>query len=311
MDWKTLWTRFRGTFYFRIVYLVLVALLGALSLATTIACFAVLIIPALTLLVPHWFGERRMKHHALNGVLVLILATVFFGLLVTPGYASQSEYVLSGDGARLDLSDGIVLPFRANPGARNFNFTITMWTNDSAEENFTLSVEVLSLVGFAVAPQNVTMTHDVSGSDNLSNGDFGDGERFFANVPLEPFAHSYSFQAVDTPTGTRLLVTPRVPGPFHAEYGTYLALWLFNGFFNMILIILGFYLVLMLYWWTRRAREMRGSPMDRGKKRDEGGGEYTCTNCGGDVSEADTKCPNCGAEFGPRPESREPAEAKP
>lgn len=307
MDWKALWSKFRGTVYFRLLYLVLVALLGALSLATTIACFAVLIIPVLTLLVPHWFGERRTKHHALNGAFVMVMATLLFAALVTPSYMAQGEFVLNAEGTNVNLTDGIVRPFRPSPGPGNFTFTITMWTNATNVANLSVEVRVLSLVGFDVTTQNVTMIHPASGNGTLSNGVFGDGERFYAVVPLQPYAHSYNFAVTNLTTSKVLARTLGVPGPFHAPYATYFSLWLFNGFFNMILIIVGFYLLLMIYWWTRKARDLRGPRLDRGRKRDEGGGEYTCTNCGGDVSEADAKCPNCGAEFGPGPESREPA----
>lgn len=305
-----LWSKFRGTIYFRILYLLLIAVVGALSLASAVGCVALVLIPVLTLLIPHWFGERRFKHHALNGAFMLGLVSILFAAILTPGYVALDEFVLSEDRTRLDLSDGIVRPYRTDPGPRAFNFTVTMWTNDSYAANFRVHVRVFSLVGFNVANESVDMIHDRSGGDALSDGSFADGERFYAEVPLEPFVHSYGFGVVNG-SGLLLAATPNVPGPFHAEYSTYFALWLYNGFFTMIFVIVGFYLLLLLYWWTRKAREIRGSRgPDRGRKRDEGGGEYTCTNCGGDVSESDTKCPNCGAEFGPGPESREPADAK-
>lgn len=310
MDWKALWSKFRGTIYFRIAYLLLVSLLGALSLATTIACFAFLILPVLTLLVPHWFGERRVKQHALNGVFVMAVATLLFAALITPSYMAQDEFVLDRQGTRVSVSDGIVRPFRANSGPGDFNFTITMWSNDTDAGNFSVRVRVLSLVGFDVANDTADMVRDVSGNGTLFDGSLANGERFFAVVRLEPYAHSYSFQAFNRTSGTILVATLGVPGPFNAPYSTYFSLWLFNGFFNIVWILAGFYLLLLIYWWTRKAREVRGTRPDRGRKRDEGGGEYTCTNCGGDVSEADTKCPNCGAEFGPGTEPSEAPEAK-
>lgn len=316
MDWKALWSKFRGTHYFRITYLALTSALCALVLAATfrtaVVCFSVLLIPVLTLLIPHWFGERRAKHHALNGVLVLVLTTLFFAALFTPSYASQGEYVLDATGDDVTLSNGIVRPFRANLGAADFNFTVTMRVANATDPaNFTLRVQVLSLVGLDVGNQTVDMAPDLRGLDELSDGAFWNGERFYAVVRLEPYAHSYSFQVTNESSNTFAVRTVGVPGPYNAPYGTYFALWLINGFFQMILIVIGFYLLLMIYWWTRKAREMRGARPDKGRKRDEGGGEYTCTNCGGDVSDADTKCPNCGADFGPGTERLEPAEAKP
>jgi hypothetical protein len=132
---------------------------------------------------------------------------------------------------------------------------------------------------------------------------YGDGEQFYAVVPLQPYPHYYTFDATNGTADGTLIDALLVPGPFHAPFRAYFVYSLIGGFFNMIFIVVGFFLLLMLYWWTRRAREIRGTQLDRGRKRDEGGGEFTCTNCGGDVSEADVKCPNCGAEFGPGPEA--------
>ncbi|TLZ49071.1 MAG: zinc-ribbon domain-containing protein [Methanobacteriota archaeon] len=79
----------------------------------------------------------------------------------------------------------------------------------------------------------------------------------------------------------------------------------------MVFLVFGFFLILLIYWWTRKAREIRGAGAGKpgpGKKP-EGGGEFTCTNCGADVSEGDAKCPSCGAVFEAEA-AGEPADAK-
>ncbi len=303
MDVRSRWTKFRSTPYFRAIYLVLVAGIAAfvriLDFSTGIVCFSVVLIPILGLLVPHWFGERRVKHHALNGLVILILVPLLFAAIVTPSFTGQDQFVLSRDGERGSLSEGRVTPYRtAQAGATDFNFTIFLTSDDANAANFAVHVIVLSFVDFAVKEANVTMAA-------AGDGTFGDGEPFFANVPLGPFAHSYFFQVLD---GSEVIVeTLGVPGPFNGNYGTYYTLWWYSGVFSMAFIMAGFYLLLLVYWWTRKAREVRGARGPR--KRDEGGGEYTCTNCGADVSETDTKCPNCGAAFGSEGAS-EPAKAQ-
>jgi hypothetical protein len=309
MDFKALWSKFRGTPYFRIAYLLLIAIASALILVTPFACFAILLVPVLTLLVPHWFGERRVKHHALNGVFMLAAVPLLAALLITPAWIGQDEFVqeLAGTSG-VSLSHGIVRPFRTGPVAGDFNFTVTMWTNQSAVASLDVRVHVLSLAGLSVTNVTVGMTHVApDASDVFANGNYGDGERFWAIVPLAAVPHSFNFHVRNTTSSGIVVETLGAPGPFNAQYGAYFQLWFVNRFFNTLFIIVGFYLLLLLYWWTRKAREMRGEKLERGRKRDEGGGEYTCTNCGGDVSEADAKCPNCGAEFGPGPSS-EPAE---
>lgn len=303
MDVRASWTKFRSTPYFRGVYLLLVAGIASfvriLDFSTGIVCFSVVLIPVLTLLVPHWFGERRVKHHALNGLVIFVLVPILFAAIVTPSFMGQDQFVLSQEETRGSLSDGRVTPYRiAEPGTTEFNFTLVLTSTDARATDFSIHVIVLSFENFAVTEENATMA-------SAGDGTFGDGEPFFANVRLEPLAHSFGFQVLD---GDEVVVEACcVPGPFNANYGTYFTLWWYSGIFSMAFIMAGFFLILLVYWWTRKARAVRGARGPR--KRDEGGGEYTCTNCGADVSETDMKCPNCGAAFGSEG-AGEPAKAK-
>src|SRR3970282_1908643 len=102
MDWKAFWGKFRTTVYFRLVYLTLVALIGMLLLMSFSTCFALLLIPVLILLVPHAFGERRLRSHALNVIFVIALSTALYAPLATSDVVTRPQAPQAFDGVRAD-----------------------------------------------------------------------------------------------------------------------------------------------------------------------------------------------------------------
>jgi len=321
MDFRVAWEKFRGTVFFRLFYLFLVALLSAFLLTLGAVCIVLLLIPVVMLLIPYWFGERSTRNHAVNGLLTIPLTALLFALLLTPAlmdqrqepqsvdcpaaFSSSPRGCLSATGPQLQLREGRVAPLTASPGT-NFNFTVNLTSSEAQASSYSVQVMVVDFEDLRFESRVYPMARDARG-----NGNFSDGESYYVQTPLPAVYHfGFNFQVVNI-TQQVIGQTPGNGGPLNASYWTVFGYSLYQGLIGMFVLGLGFFLILLLYWWTRKAKEIRGSQLDRGRKRDEGGGEFTCTNCGGDVSEADTKCPNCGAEFGPGPEVREPAEAKP
>jgi len=320
MDFRVAWEKFRGTVFFRLFYLFLVALLSAFLLTLGAVCIVLLLIPVVMLLIPYWFGERSTRNHALNGLLTIPLTALLFAFLLTPALTTQTQEpqsvdcpeafsssprgCLSATGPQLQLRDGLVAPLTASPGTV-FNFTVNLTSSEPQASNYSVQVMVVNFEDLRFVSREYPMTRDARGDRNFSNG-----ESYYVETPLPAVYHfGFNFQVLND--SEVIGQTPGNGGPVNASYWTVYGYSVYQGLIGMFVLGLGFFLILLLYWWTRKAKEIRGSPKDRGRKRDEGGGEYTCTNCGGDVSEADTKCSNCGAEFGPRPGSLEPAEAKP
>jgi hypothetical protein len=307
MDFRTLWTKFRGTVFFRLLYLVLVAGAVSLLLPQGRLCFPLLLIPVLMLLIPHWFGERKIRNHALNALFVILVSALFYALLITPVVTSQEQVVQTHADVNKDvaLADGRVDPFRTGRAAETFRFTVNLTTDHPDRGNFTVRVLMIDFEGLQFVPRFYAMLPASGG-----NGDLADGENFTVGTTLPQLYHyGFNFQVLTIVNTTQTVFTETrgSPGPYNAPYAAYFGFELYQGLVGMLIISVGFFLLLLLYWWTRKAREIRGVRAP-GRKRDEGGGEYTCTNCGGDVAEADTKCPNCGAEF---VEARvEPAEFK-
>ena len=84
-------------------------------------------------------------------------------------------------------------------------------------------------------------------------------------------------------------------GPITASYGTFYGFSLYYGVFALILPISLYFILLMLFWWTTRARlERQRLGMTTEAESDTG---FMCTNCGADVPASASKCPKCGAVF--------------
>jgi len=291
MDWKAVWSRFRNTVYFRIVYLFIIVALIVLLFPTGLACIAYLLSPILMVLIPHSFGERRLKSHAVNGVFVFLMVPVVYAMIATPGLVSAPQVDQGAAASGTTIVGGNVDPFTA-PADTLFQFRVNVNSSHANRSNFQVVIQIVDFPGIDTSPPRF-VTMEAQGDRELNNS-----EDFLANVTLRPMLHAFNFRVTNNATGAIIVETVGVVGPFNAPYETYLGtVWVrFN--IPMLIVLMGFGLILMLYWWTRRARELRGGRAPPRRKRAEGGGEFTCTNCGADVSEQDVKCPNCGAEFG-------------
>ena len=302
-SFEAFWSKFRTTFYFRLLILLLVSVLAVLLLQSPIFCLSIVLIPAMVLLIPLWFGEKSVKNHAVNGVLVLLLGTLLYAAILTPNFVSLPQQAQAydldpaGQPARASLSEGMVTPFQGS-SETNFTFTVKVKSTDANASEFKVRLQVASGDGLTV----VRTFYDMN-SDPARPGDFATGQYFIYNTTLPPLVHGFNFEVFPNATAAPsaiLVGTPGSAGPFNVGFGPHFLFFLYGGFFNFAFLIFGFFLILLLYWWTRRAREIRGGQekkTDAGGRRAEGGGEFTCTNCGADVSEDARSCPKCGAVF--------------
>jgi len=321
MDFRAFWEKFRKTVYFRVFYLLLLSALIAFLLNLGAVCIFLLIIPILMVAIPYWFGERSFKNHAINGLVVIPLSALFFSLIFTPALLSQTQEPQSVDcpdnysptaprcyaatGPDVHLARGQVSPFKAAEGAA-FNFTVNMTSSSPQTSAMTVRVQMLDFVDLRFDARFIGLARDLREDGNFSNG-----ESFYVETTLPAVFHfGFNFQVVQIVNTTERVVAQTFGngGPMNASYGTVFGYSFYQAIVGMVIIGFGFYVVLLIYWWTRKAREVRGAAAPPKGKRAEGGGEFTCTNCGADVSEDDAKCPKCGAEFEAEAEG-EPAEA--
>lgn len=296
MDVRAFWTKFRGTVYFRLLYLLLVSTLIAMILPFGALCFPLLIIPVLMFAVPYWFGERKIRNLALNGLLIIVLSALVYATVLTPMVMSQTQEPQIAVGTGLELTEGTVTPFWTTDPNAAFNFTVNLTASSPDPAPYTLKVQMVDFEGLQLVRRTYEMSRDVV----RGNGNLTDGEYYYVNRTLPPLFHAFNFQVytVENTTQVVVLETEGATGPFHAPYTTYWGFVFYQGVIGMMFVGMGFFLVLLLYWWTRKARQVRGAPAQtKPKKQAEGGGEYTCTNCGADVSDQDETCPKCGASF--------------
>src|SRR3990172_7807925 len=245
MDGRALWSRFRKTVYFRVVYLMIIVLLGVLLLPTGLACIGCLLAPIVMVLVPHSFGERRLKNHAVNGLFVFLLVPVIYAMVATPGLVSSPQVDQAGSASNTTIIGGHVDPFAAPSDAR-FQFRVNVSSTHVNRSVFRVEVQIVDFPGIDTTPPRFILMEPQN--DTLLAG----GEDFLANATLPATLHAFNFRVVNNLTGDIVVETLGMVGPFNAPYETYLStVWVrFN--IHMIIVLLGFFLILMLYWWTRR-----------------------------------------------------------
>ena len=310
--------KFRKTPWFRITYLVLLGVIVAeliLFTASALACLFFLLIPLLVFVVPYWLGERGIRRFAANGALVFLIAILVAAAMATQSVLAQQESIpLRSDpaaSADLSLTNGTVAPYRGGPG-QTFTFRVNLTTAaNRTPDAFDVFLNLTTVDGVAFVSSSYNMTYSPGpiSSSNTRNGTW-----YERTMTLGGSIYLYGFSASDRNrnwTETRGLL-----GPITASG------WAYYGLFLYILLavqpllpieFLFYFGIVFLWWYTKRSRERmiragptaRGTapPPERAEKRAEGetraakAAGFTCTNCGADVSEADKKCPSCGAEF--------------
>ena len=316
---RTSFQKFRPTRWFRIVYLVLLGVLVAqlyLLTASAIACLVILLMPVSVFVVPYWFGERRLRGFAGNAVLVFGIAILLAAAMSTQALLAQNEAVplRSLDfqtRGNMTLANGTVAPYHAAP-TLPFTFRVKLTTTrDGDPGNFSVFLNltiVTGLSGFERPSHPMDYDPGNGSSNNTKNGTW-----YVTRFALTDSIYGYGFSVSDRDKNWTLA------GP---DFGPLTASgWTFYGFFVyftalsgvMLLAFVFYFGVVFMWWYTRRARENRArlptaaanAPKERpkpGPSPEPGpkaakAAAFTCTNCGADVSEADDKCPKCGAVF--------------
>lgn len=321
---RTLYQRYRKTVWFRVTYLVLLGLVVAqlyLLTASALACVVLFLMPISVFVVPYWLGERKMRNLGANALLVFSIAILVGAAMSTQALFSQDDalplrsldFQTSGN---MTLSNGTVTPYRAPPpGPFTFRVKLTTAMNGTPAD-FTVFLNltiVTGLSGFERLPYSFErlpyiMTYS-PGNDSATNS--RNGTWYETQLNLTDTIYGYAFSVWDQNRNWTLA------GP---DFGPLTASgWTFYGFFVyftalsgvMVVAFIFYYAIVFLWWYTVRARKARGprktSPTDIAKPRPAATGDpgakaakaaaFTCTNCGADVSDADDKCPKCGATF--------------
>jgi hypothetical protein len=313
--------KFRKTPWFRITYLVLLGVIVSelyLLALSPLACVIILLIPVSVFVVPYWLGERKMRRFALNALVVFLIAILLASAMSTQALLSQTQAVelRSADPAgRMTLTNGAVMPYRAPPST-TFTFRVKLTTIANATPGaYEVHLNLTAVRGVAIEQSSSTLVYSPGNksSPNTHNGTWY--ETRLSN--LGEAVYIYAFSVKDP--GRNWTYTGVEIGPLTASgwtyYGFFLYIWSVLSQVTLISVV-GYFAILFLWWYMLRSRQGRAKAL-AARARKEGpkegsrepwpttdpGGKaskaaaFTCTNCGADVSETDTKCPKCGAVF--------------
>lgn len=305
---------FRKTVWFRVLYLVLLGLIVAqlfpFTLASSVACLTLFLMPITVFVIPYWLGERKARRFAVNGVPVFVLAILVVGLLETSALMSQptAEELRSfpdfASSPTMALSNGTVTPFRAEPN-QDFTFRVQLTaTVNGTSDDFAVFLNLTVIDGFGRSEPSFDMTAEDPGG-NPRNGSW-----YVANMPLGGSIYGYGFSVTDR-DGNWTFAGP-VLGPITASSAAFFGFFVYVTALFMLIPFSFYYVILFMWWYTVRMRQTRQRMVESGERpipigrskpeRDRGKAAkaataFTCTNCGADVSETDAKCPKCGAVF--------------
>lgn len=312
--------KFRGTPWFRVTYLVLLGLVVAqlyLLTASAVACVAVLLMPVSVFVVPYWLGERKLRRFAANAVPVFLVAILVAAAMSTEALLAQSEAIplrgaAFGPGIVMALANGTVVPYR-DPPTETFTFRVRLTTTYvDSPSNYSVMLNLTVLTGLASFE---TVSHPMAARPaNASENNTKNGAWYETRLNLTDAIYISAFAARNA-SGSAWARTGADFGPIIASGWAFYGFWVYATSFSMVLPFTFYFLILFMWWYTVRAREMRtrmlartGGP-GKGKEKEspgptsESGGKaskaaaFTCTNCGADVDETDKKCPKCGAVF--------------
>ncbi|HYM41027.1 MAG TPA: zinc ribbon domain-containing protein [Thermoplasmata archaeon] len=324
---------FRKTEWFNVLLVIVLGLVAVgLFQFTTIGgigvCLGIILPPVTVFVIPYWLGERRMKRLALYIVPVLVIALILIAALQTQAVVGQGKPNLSSGvdpatpAARLPaitLWNGTVDPFNAPSANATYAFHVRLKQGPGA--NLSRASVYLNMSELAGLSDNllspIPMVKD--SSRNATNGTW-----YVAWRPLDTNVYAFQFFASDG-RGNQTFSSP-VLAPVLAPWSNFYGIWLVSIGEFMIYPASFYFVILFMYWYTIRTRRLRERMIQaRGEKLDlkkEGAKEgevavkdatakppaptreksrkvaaFTCTNCGADVTDADTKCPKCGAVF--------------
>jgi len=319
-----LFDRFRKTPWFRILYMgVFGVIVGFLiPIAGALGCLLVLGIGIGLFGMPYLVGERSIRRMFLYVLLVVVIAVPIAAAPVSDLYASfPQEFAASSSGSFV-LSNGTVEPYDSG-GAGDFTFHVDVRSLNATYETPD-SIRVFALV-IDVTPFEVTQTYLPLGDWNGSS--LSAGTRYTGNYTVVGYGlHYHRFEVFQRtivqpatqcppPSGARTYEEGRsgcflagapltsqgggtIYGPIALSGGGIYGMFVVRSLLFMLFPVFTFGLIALMFWWTRRAREVREKRETRMTDAIQAaGGEFTCSNCGTDVPGAAVKCPKCGASF--------------
>ncbi len=307
--------RYRKTRWFRVTYLLLLGFIVGLLYflaSSALACLVIILMPTLVFIVPYFFGERKGRRLAVNALPVFLIAILFATALQTQFLLAQPQAIPRQSFPGIEssptmaLSNGTVTPYHADPSTP-FTFRVKVTTTvNGTPMNYKvyLNLTVISSLSFVKLPATAMAPSPGNATTNTRNGTWY--ETRLNNLTDAIYVYGFSVNK-----GANWTISNLDFGPFTASWGTLYVLILYFTGTSMTLPLIFYFLILFLWWYTTRARQMRtrdlGGTIEIPKEKPAPKAEpaekatkaaaFTCTNCGADVRDEDEKCPKCGAVF--------------
>jgi hypothetical protein len=319
-------TQFSKTPY---VYPVSIAIAAGVYYLTLVyaanVCLINLLTPLVLLGVLWTLKVKSIKKLAIIGLVAFVILSGVWLLAYTQFYAESPTGLATSEDGRT-LTNGTVTPSRGS-GSQVYNFTLTVHlrTNQSGApvyfKNVTVAIQSVSFPG--VTYENNTMTLLENDTADLT-------QRYFYDTQISTAINAYAFWA-EYPNGSVEIggkwsggLVTLVQGPFPTSTGAIVAALVPFCFVQTLLnVLVAYYLIIGMIWWTRRARRMREQQIERWQKEeaekeaaqpkstrakvpslaqamgtDKTEGEtFVCSECGADVPADATVCPKCGERF--------------
>lgn len=295
-----------------------------LSFAGTF-CLGGLITPLVLLGIMWQFGVKSVKKLLIIGaVSCLVLAGVqtwYYNDYFRPvdqRFATSTETIVSNGQTVPLMASGTVDPLFGT-SSTVFNFTITI----NLPDNGTLTIEDVSLATASIsfpssASNNYTMIQAPS-TDNRT-------AHYYYSTTVGKPVNQFIFAA--KVSGNWVLATDHrdnaeyaLNGPSYKDIGAVVVSLIPVGIMQVVFSFFPIYaLLLIMVWWTKRARRMRVEAYERaisekeketkdvgkekakvpslakamGLEKEEG---FVCSECGADVPAEAKVCPKCGEKF--------------
>jgi len=280
-------------------------------------CLGGLVTPLFMLGILWQFGVKTVKKLLIVGAIASLALAGVWNVYAVNYYQHIDRYYASSEDHV--LTDGTVDPVFGGD-TTNFNFTVTVHLNESS---------VITNVTLLVADLNIIGSKAYNYSMNLASSD-NETAVYYYTLQLSKPLNTFVFGAkVDgewiiaynsDPPRDSPIPTAAIEGPVYKDSGALsIHLTLLSLYAGFVVVFPIYALLLLMIWWTRRARRMRveafeKATAEREKERKdvpkeetkvslskamglEAGEGFVCSECGADVPAEAKVCPKCGEKF--------------
>lgn len=270
-------------------------------------CLSGLVTPLVMLGVFWKFGIKDVKKLLIVGAVACVVFSVTMALYLPYAWMNLEDPLVEREDGK--ITDGTVTPMHGT-ATTVYNFTVTIHAaNFSDIQDVSLNI---AGVGYFTQPEmNVTMTL-IPNSDPDATA-----FRYYYATEVSNSMNVFIFGTYIKGNWT----DAGSLGPVTDEAGAIVASILPSAFISVFAGVYPIYsLLLLMVWWTRRARKMRTEAYERavaerekeregvskdeakvpslskamGLEKDEG---FVCSECGADVPADAKTCPRCGEKF--------------